>query len=297
MGSSDKKSSEIAVWPPKWGQERRLEFIDFRLFWDGRLNRADLANFFSISIPQASIDISLYQERAPGNIIYDRQEKAYLASDSFVPVVTSADAYSFLNQIRQVEGQMLPRESTFLGWYPPSGVVGHPTRKVDAGTLRMILQCMRRKESVHVTYQSMNHPEPTEREIGPHAIAFDGVRWHTRAFCFEHGDFRDFVFARILSISKGRPMEIDAQKDSAWLNMLEIIVKANPDLSVGQKRAIELDYGMEQGRLRFGVREALLFYLLQQLSLLPASPTGPHQQIVLANPGALEPYLERLPSS
>ena len=297
MGSSDKKSSEIAVWPPKWGQERRLEFIDFRLFWDGRLNRADLANFFSISIPQASIDISLYQERAPGNIIYDRQEKAYLASDSFVPVVTSPDAHSFLNQIRQVEGQMLPRESTFLGWYPPSGVVGHPTRRVDAGTLRMILQCMRRKESVHVTYQSMNHPEPTEREIGPHAIAFDGVRWHTRAFCFEHGDFRDFVFARILSISKGRPMEIDAQKDSAWLNMLEIIVKANPDLSVGQKRAIELDYGMEQGRLRFGVREALLFYLLQQLSLLPASPTGPHQQIVLANPGALEPYLERLPSS
>jgi hypothetical protein len=297
LGSSDKKSSEIAVWPPKWGQERRLEFIDFRLFWDGRLNRADLANFFSISIPQASIDISLYQERVPGNIIYDRQEKAYLASDSFVPVVTSPDAHSFLNQIRQVEGQMLPRESTFLGWYPPSGVVGHPTRRVDAGTLRMILQCMRRKESVHVTYQSMNHPEPTEREIGPHAIAFDGVRWHTRAFCFEHGDFRDFVFARILSISKGRPMEIDAQKDSAWLNMLEIIVKANPDLSVGQRRAIELDYGMEQGRLRFEVREALLFYMLQQLSLLPSSPKDPHHLIVLANREALEPYFNQLPSS
>jgi hypothetical protein len=297
LGSSDKKSSEIAVWPPKWGQERRLEFIDFRLFWDGRLNRADLANFFSISIPQASIDISLYQERAPGNIIYDRQEKAYLASDSFVPVVTSPDAHSFLNQIRQVEGQMLPRESTFLGWYPPSGVVGHPTRRVDAGTLRMILQSMRRKESVHVTYQSMNHPEPTEREIGPHAIAFDGVRWHTRAFCFEHNAFRDFVFARILSITRGRPMEIDAQKDTAWLNILGIVVKANPDLTLAQRRAIELDYGMEQGSLRFEVREALLFYLLQQLSLLPSSPKDPHQQIVLANREALEPYFNQLPSS
>jgi hypothetical protein len=297
LGSSDKESSESAVWPPKWGPERRLEFIDFRLLWDGRLNRADLANFFSISIPQASIDLALYQERAPGNMIYDRQEKAYLASSTFAPFVTSPDAHSFLNQIRQVEAQMLPRESTFLGWYPPSGVVLHPTRRVDAGTLRMILYAIRRKESVRITYQSMNHPDPTEREIGPHAIAFDGVRWHTRAFSFEHDAFRDFVFARILSIARGRPMEIDAQKDTAWLNMLGVVVKANPELTLAQRRAIELDYGMEQGSLRFEVREALLFYLLQQLSLLPSSPKDPHQQIVLANREALEPYFKQLPTS
>ena len=27
----------------KWGVRKRLEFIEFRLFWDGRLNRGDLA--------------------------------------------------------------------------------------------------------------------------------------------------------------------------------------------------------------------------------------------------------------
>ena len=297
LSSSEKESSETAVWPPKWGQERRLEFIDFRLLWDGRLNRADLVNFFSISIPQASIDLALYQERAPGNMVYDRQEKAYLASSTFVPFVTSPDAHSFLNQIRQVEGQMLPRDSTFLGWYPPSGVVRHPTRRVDAGTLRIILHSIRWKESVRITYQSMNHPDPTEREIGPHAIAFDGVRWHARAFCFVHNDFRDFVFARILSIARGRPMEIEAQKDTAWQNVLGIVVKANPDLTLAQRRAIELDYGMDQGILRFEVREALLFYLLQQLSLLPSSPKDLHQQIVLANREALEPYFKQLPTS
>jgi hypothetical protein len=54
---------------------------------------------------------------------------------------------------------------------------------------------------------------------------------------------------------------------------------------------------MEQGSLRFEVREALLFYLLQQLSLLPSSPKDPHQQIVLANREALEPYFNQLPSS
>jgi hypothetical protein len=92
-------------------------------------------------------------------------------------------------------------------------------------------------------------------------------------------------------------MEIDAQRDAAWLHMLGILVKANPDLSLGQRRAIELDYGMEHGSLRFEVREALLFYLLQQLSLLPSSPKDPHQQIVLANRDALEPYINQLPSS
>ena len=49
----------------KWGVERRLEFIEFRLFWEGSINRADLVEFFGVSVPQASKDLALYQERAP----------------------------------------------------------------------------------------------------------------------------------------------------------------------------------------------------------------------------------------
>ena len=91
-------------------------------------------------------------------------------------------------------------------------------------------------------------------------------------------------------------MGIDTQKDTVWSNILGIVLKANPGLTLAQRRAIELDYGMEQGILRFEVREALLFYLLQQLSLLPSSPKDPHQQIVLANREDLEPYFKQLPS-
>ena len=40
--------------PLRWGTERRLEFIDFRLYWEGRVNRADLTREFGISVPQAS---------------------------------------------------------------------------------------------------------------------------------------------------------------------------------------------------------------------------------------------------
>ena len=31
-----------------WGVERRLEFIEFRLFWEGRVNRADLIDTFGV---------------------------------------------------------------------------------------------------------------------------------------------------------------------------------------------------------------------------------------------------------
>ncbi|MES2390903.1 MAG: hypothetical protein V4555_04635, partial [Acidobacteriota bacterium] len=50
--------AEEQLLPARWGQERRLEFIEFRLQWEGRVNRSDLVNYFSISVPQASLDFA-----------------------------------------------------------------------------------------------------------------------------------------------------------------------------------------------------------------------------------------------
>ena len=55
MGKPDKK------W--RWSVEQRLEFIDFLLYWGGRVNRRNLIDHFGISLPQASSDLTLYQER------------------------------------------------------------------------------------------------------------------------------------------------------------------------------------------------------------------------------------------
>ncbi len=66
----------------KWGVERRLEFIEFRLFWEGSINRADLVEVFGVSVPQASKDLTLYQERAPGNMEYDTRAKRYVFNRS-----------------------------------------------------------------------------------------------------------------------------------------------------------------------------------------------------------------------
>ena len=48
----------------RWGAERRLEFIEFCIYWEGAVNRADIMAHFNVSTPQASADLSLYQKNA-----------------------------------------------------------------------------------------------------------------------------------------------------------------------------------------------------------------------------------------
>jgi hypothetical protein len=37
----------------RWELERRLEFIEYRLFWEGGSNRSDLVDEVGVSVPQA----------------------------------------------------------------------------------------------------------------------------------------------------------------------------------------------------------------------------------------------------
>ena len=43
----------------RWGVEQRLEFIEFRLFWEGHVNRSDVMEQFGL-VNQASSDLSRY---------------------------------------------------------------------------------------------------------------------------------------------------------------------------------------------------------------------------------------------
>jgi hypothetical protein len=277
--------------PARWGQERRLEFIDFRLYWDGRVNRSDLINFFGVSVPQASLDLAKYQELAPHNTVYDRTEKAYVASDAFSPAIASSEANAYLNQVLGVQLGILQPNSTFYGWPPPVDAVKDPSRNVVPSTLRIVLQAIRAHRKVNIVYQSMSRPLPVPRTISPHAIAFDGARWHVRAFSYEHDAYRDFVFARILEIDLGDISQVDASTDTAWHRELEAIIMPHPASSEAQRRAIELDYGMNDGQLVLKIREALLLYLLKHLAVLDEpGESAAASPIVLANRKALSPF-------
>ncbi len=282
------------IWPARWGQERRLEFIDFRLLWEGRVNRSDLTNFFNISVPQASLDLAKYRELAPQNTAYDVTQKTYVATKSFTPLIVRFSADAYLERVLAIENGVLEPNSAFLGWRPEAGVVRDPSRAVDPTSLRFILLAIREHRSVLADYQSMTSPDPKRRRITPHAIAFDGSRWHARAYCHTHEAFRDFVLARISGITLEEKSEIDGSEDTEWHREIDVVLAPHPELSPAQRRAIESDYGMTDGKLIVRTREALLFYLLRHLGLLPKPARGVFSdQVILENKEDLEEFFAK----
>jgi len=269
----------------RWSLEQRLEFIEFRLFWEGQLNRADLVDKFGISIPQASADLTRYQELAPNNLHYDKSQKTYVATENFQPVVTQPTARQYLAQLRSLADGVLRQQETWLGWVPSFFVVPLVRRRLDADKLRSIVTAIHHGSAVSVEYQSFTRPQPVWRWVTPHALGFDGFRWHARAWCHEHLEFRDFVLARMLALGETKSDQIDPLADREWQTEVAFRLAPHPKLKGGQRRGIELDYGMEDGFVEIKTRVCLSYYLERHLGLdLDPDKIPPErQQIVLAN--------------
>jgi len=269
----------------KWGVERRLEFIEFRLFWEGGVNRADIMEMFDVSVPQASKDLTLYQERAPNNAIYDKSAKRYVASDRFQPCFLKPDAAGYLNQLRSVSEGIVDRSEAWIGQSPAYDAAPTPVRGVNAEIVRTVVAAIRRSEAIEIRYQSLSRPEPRWRWIAPHAIAFDGFRWHARAYCETDRTFKDFLLSRMLETREARPAEVRPNADTDWHEFVTLEIGPHPELSETQKKVIALDYGMRSDKAKIPVRKALIYYALKRLGLdtNPGARRPQDQQIVLLN--------------
>ena len=269
----------------KWGVERRLEFIEFRLFWEGGVNRSDLIDTFGVSVPQASKDLTHYQERAPHNAIYDKSARRYVAGPEFRPVFLDPDPDAYLMRLRTLAEGVVEAGSSWLSAPPEMDIALTPRRKVDAGVLRAILAAIRGGQSLDVRYQSMSRdrPDPAWRRITPHAFGHDGFRWHARSWCHETGRFKDFLLPRILEIGVTSTPGADGGQDRLWHEAFDIILVPHPGLSPGQQAVVAKDYDMEGGRSVLTVRYAMLFYVMRRLGLLEdARGRDPRTQHIVA---------------
>ena len=270
----------------KWGVEKRLEFIDFRLYWEGRLNRGDLCGYFGVSIPQASGDIAQYLKLAPGNMVYTRKEKYYFPSDTFKPALIKPNADLYLSQLHSLSGGLIEKENTFIRYIPEYTVLGSFKQSVKPETLKVILAAMKNNKAIEINYQSLSRPEPIWRWISPHGLASDQFRWHMRAFCHNRFEFRDFVLTRILDVRGENPSYTNPEDDKLWHTQVTVKIGPHPDLPDAQKKIIELDYGMTDGIAEIQVRASLLFYFMQQHGFMEDEQVNrpPHiQQVVLLN--------------
>lgn len=275
----------------RWSRERRLEFIDYRLRWEGRLNRSDLIDFFGISVPQASLDIAKYAELAPNNLRYDRSGRVYLTGEAFAPVFETGNPKRYLNDLIASTLGLVPPETSFMGWSPNVALTPSPGRVIPVDSLVLLLRAMRQQQMVVVTYQSMSQAEPTERVLSPHALAHDGFRWHIRAYCHSRKDFRDFLVARMLAVRSGASSDVSVEADTQWSTVVKLVLTPNPELSASRRRVIEMDYGMTSGEAVLECRQALLFYLLKQLGFDGRNSSSPEaQQVVLKNAAEVAQY-------
>ena len=284
----------------RWGVERRLEFIEFRLFWEGHVNRGDLMGAFGVSVNQASTDLNRYISIAAENIAYDKSARTYIRGPKFAPLFLRPDASRYLSQLRSVADGILDRANAWIGQLSSYDAAPTPVRGVDADILRSVIGAIRRSDAIEVKYQSLSGAEPRWRWIAPHAIGFDGFRWHARAFCLTDQKFKDLLLSRIIKIRSRKPSEISAERDTDWNEQVILEIGPHPALSGTQQKVIALDYGMREGKAEIRVRRALLYYALRRLGLDtdPNARRPVDQQIVLLNResivfGSQENALER----
>lgn len=252
----------------RWGVEQRLEFIEFRVFWENGINRGDLKKFFGVSTPQASNDLKLYQEKAPQNIEYNTKLKRYFTTDSFEPKFMKVDATHYLTHLTAIDRNAFDPEDTWIAELPPFSAVAIPRRNIDPNFFKKILSSVRNKRGLEIQYQSFSRPDPSWRTISPHAFGFDGMRWHTRAYCHRSKIYKDFILSRILEVGEQKNGISDKEPDNFWNDKIEVDLTTHPDCSEGQKRAIELDFDIKHDNVSVKMRHAMLFYFLNRQGFL-----------------------------
>ena len=269
----------------RWGVRRRLEFIDFRLFWDGRFNRSDVAETFGISTQQASADIAQYEKIAPQNLAYDRGEKAYRRTHDFTPAFIGDTVDRYLLQLVAIENRWLRQEDTWFDTIPPVEIVTLGRRPTDSRALLCVLDAIRNKLQIEIEYASLTGSANQSRIIAPHALAHSAGRWYVRAWSHEHNDFRDYNLNRIISVGAQSPAAIESALDFEWIHKINLVIVPNPKLPTERRAAIAAEHAMQAGRMVRPCRLSLSFYLMSEYNLdVPEDVLPPQkQQLILQN--------------
>ncbi|EGT3587417.1 WYL domain-containing protein [Proteus mirabilis] len=255
--------SQIAQLPQ--ATRDRIAHIDFTLLFKGEAVRADLVDRFSIAAAQATKDFTLYRELAPGNIEYDQKLKLHKRGEAFEPLF-DYDVVRTLATISQGYGD------GFTGKVKPPLACEAPyhLNKPSLSIVAKVTEAIHKGKALSITYVSLSSGETT-REIVPHTLVDNGLRWHVRGFDRKHGPsgapngFRDFVLTRIKAavVLEGSTLseaELETQ-DRQWNRFVELELVPHPRIE--HSEAIELDYGMTGGMMKVEIRAATAGYLLR----------------------------------
>ena len=264
----------------KWSVEQRLVFAADRLFWEGSLQREDLIARFGLSPAQATADIARLRDRLGSRIAYDISRRAYVPTDALTGAPTGAAG--LLAELRLMAEGIIDRTAGILADPPAVEMVAALARSVDPAVLRPVIWAIRDRKVIEATYVSFQRPEVMRRRLSPHALVFDGFRWHARAHDAGDGCFKDFLLSRLSEPRIHGKAVVTAEADAAWQSWRVLPIVPHPDLTEHQKKVVMQDYGMVDGKLDLMVREAVTFYVKRRLGLIDAHEKRPaHEQHIV----------------
>ncbi len=240
---------------------------------------------FALSRTQASLDLNGYIKDHPDHLVYDKTAKTYVPGEKFQAHYASLDPDKHLAKLLSMSEGADVVHGNWEKFQPDLLAPPAPARGARADITRDVLLAIEQRRALSITYQSMSSPDPTERSIAPHALAHDGFRWHARALCLKDNVFKDFVLGRTVTSKLGDEIDFDPADDASWTTEITLTIAPHPNLSDGQRRIVELDYGMENGTAELKSRKSMLYYTLKRLGLDtdPAARRAQEQHIVLVN--------------
>lgn len=227
------------------GQRARLRFLESRLLWEGEINRKDVCQEFGVTPNHFTREMRAYKDHFPNNIWYDETSRSYRPTESFRPGLASDDPGEYLTLLRAHSQRPLNTLRTELGGEILSDALHPPEGILDKNVFRALLQAIHHSRGCIIRYQSFSQSKAERRIVWPHALAWNGDRWHVRAFDKQRSIYIDLVLPRISSIeSTEMPLPPGAEPDQDWELFETIEITPNPGLSASQQRVIAKEFGM-----------------------------------------------------
>lgn len=249
-----------------WAARERLRAVEMMLWWRGWAGRSDLVEGFGLSPAQASSDFQRYLELNGKEVSYQTSRKRYEAGEDFVCVLHAPSLEEavgvFLGGNRvKVSASGSAEESERVA------ILQLPKRVAEVSITRRVFVALLGGLRLRVYYHSVNSNGAEWRYLRPGALAWDGRRWHVRAWCERREEWRDFVLGRMGKAEWSEAYDGTTPVDEDW-NAWELLrLRLNPQLGAEARASLKLDYGMEGEVMEVRVRRALRGYLLAEMYL------------------------------
>lgn len=270
--------------------EQRRTTLELLLLWEGVLNRTRLKSLLDLGDARASQWIQEFRSKHPRWLVWNTKSRSYHATREAY-AKRSDSAASLAKYLGLVGLPYVVADAKAIG----SICAAFPDLSApDPRIFAVLSQAIRLHSAVEITYRSMKEPTPHQRTISPHHLVRAGRRWHVRAYCSTHQDFRDYTLGRIVDVA---PLELPQERlenaDTAWNARVPVRLIAHPDLSREQEEIIRFEYFGGTSARVVTCRGALVGYFVQDACAATnvKRQQPPEFQLAVANIDEVSPWL------